>query len=373
MTSIEADARPEDGRELKFRALANDLRARIVRGVWEPGAKLPTEKQLSVDHDLSMTTVRRALDELVEQRLVVRRQGSGTFVAKTPPRSRDTLSVGVLVPSTTQYYPQVLAGIETTLSGASARMMLACYHYDSSEEDRDIASLVDGGVDGLLLAPDLTTPADPAARLEELLRLPVPVVLLERRLFDAGPADRAEYVRTDHEAGAFDAVSHLATLGHERVALICRHPNPTGNWVVRGYNAAVTDLDLARIDPVLAASDDWSPGRADEALAELLRSRATAAVVFGDREAALLEGAARRAGVRVPEDLALVAYDDESADVAEIPLTAVSPPKHTLGRLGAQVLLTRLSDGDAAPVHQINLRPRVVIRDSCGARLRGAR
>ncbi|MDV9193176.1 substrate-binding domain-containing protein, partial [Streptomyces sp. SR27] len=94
----------------------------------------------------------------------------------------------------------------------------------------------------------------------------------------------------------------------------------------------------------------------------------TAALCFGDREAALMLAAARRAGVRVPEDLALISYDNEFADIAETPLTAVSPPKYQLGRLAAQILLRRLAEGEAAPLHQVQLRPRLVVRASCGGR-----
>lgn len=353
--------------ELKFTALANQLRHGIADGTWPPEAKLPTEREMSSAHQLSLTTIRRALDQLAEEGLVVRRQGSGTFVAPRLPATVSTRTIGVLVPSTTEYYPRVLSGVDVALSEASAKLLLACSHYDSREEDGDIASLLDSGVDGLLLVPDLIEIADPDARLEQLLDLPVPVVLLERRLPQRGPADRSEYVRTDHEGGAYDAVMHLAALGHEQIGLVCRDPNPTGFWVQRGYERAVADLGHPQSPRDIAPARDWSALRAEEALRVLQDGGASAALVFGDKEATWLEGAARRAGVRIPEDLALVAYDDERADVAEVPLTAVSPPKRALGRLGVEVLLRRIEQGERGPIHQIDLRPAIVIRDSCGA------
>ncbi len=93
---------------------------------------------------------------------------------------------------------------------------------------------------------------------------------------------------------------------------------------------------------------------------------ATAAVCFGDRQAALLASAARRAGLSVPEDLALVRYDDEIAELADIPVTAVAPPKHQLGRTAAQTLLRRLDD-PTRPRRRILLRPGITVRQSCGA------
>ncbi|AKU16384.1 GntR family transcriptional regulator [Luteipulveratus mongoliensis] len=354
-------------RELKFRSLAGELRRGILAGEWVPGAKLPTEKELVTRSGLSLTTVRRAFDELAEQGLVVRRQGAGTFVAErtTPPRVRRT--VGVLVPSTTQYYPSVLAGIESALSAASARLVLACSQYDGAREDTDIASLLDSDVDGLLLAPTLHDIEDPQRRVAELMQLQVPVVLLERRPLDAGTEDRSEHVCTDHAGGAMDAVQHLVDLGHTRIGLVCRSPNPTGDQVLRGYREALARLSLPELGETFTTYHAWAGPEADQAIASLREAGATAALAFGDREAAFLEGAASRAGVRIPEDLAIVSYDDETADIAAVPLTAVSPPKFRIGETAVGVLLRRITEGDACPVQQIRLRPRIVVRESCGA------
>lgn len=355
-------------RNLKFQALAAELRRGILAGDWPPGAKLPTESGLAQETGLSLTTVRRAFDLLVEEGLVVRRQGSGSFVSsprQQVPRTRRT--VGVLVPDTKLYYPRVLQGIEESLSAAGVGLQLATYHYDRAEEDRDLDFLLDSGVDGLLLVPTLTGIEDPAVRAGELMALPVPAVLLERRLIDAGPGDRTEHVCSDHLGGAYDAVLHLHRLGHERIALITRSRNPTGVAVALGFRRAMDDLGLSGSFHHEAEKAEWTAALADRMIADLMDSRTTAALVFGDREAILLEAAARRHGTEIPGQLALVSYDDETADIAEVPLTAVSPPKYRVGRMAAEVLLRRLSEGDACPLHQVLLRPRIVVRASCGA------
>jgi DNA-binding LacI/PurR family transcriptional regulator len=356
-------------RNLKFQALAAELRRGILAGDWPPGAKLPTESELAQETGLSLTTVRRAFDLLVEEELVVRRQGSGSFVAvprHSEPRTRRT--VGVLVPDTKLYYPRVLQGIGESLSAAGVGLQLATYHYDRAEETRDLDFLLESGVDGLLLVPTLTGLDDPAVRAGELMSLPVPVVLLERRLIDAGPGDRTEHVCSDHVGGAYDAVLHLHRLGHERIALITRSRNPTGVAVALGFRRAMSDLGLSRSFSHEAEKAEWTTALADRLIAGLTGSGTTAALVFGDREAILLEAAARRHGTDIPGQLALVSYDDETADIAEVPLTAVSPPKYRVGRMAAEVLLRRLSEGDACPLHQVLLRPRIVVRASCGAR-----
>ncbi|MEU6879542.1 substrate-binding domain-containing protein [Streptomyces sp. NPDC046712] len=367
---------PASGRELKFRALMAELRRGILDGTWPPGSKLPTERALATETGLSVTTVRRAYEDLVDLGLVERRQGAGTFAAQRPDGdgapAGDRRVVGVLVPDTTFYYPRVLQGIERELAAAGARLVLACSHYDPDEEDAAVGRLLSSGVHGLLLVPSLHTATDPGRRAEELLALPVPAVLVERRLAAYGPGDPTEHVCTDHEGGAYDAVRHLRALGHERLALLVRTDAPTTAPIESGFARAAADLGLHAPLHVRDERDGWNPERADLAIAELRAAGVTAGLCFGDREAALVLAAARRAGLRVPEDLALISYDNEFADVAETPLTAVSPPKFQVGRLAAQILLRRLADGDASPLHQVQLRPRLVVRASCGAALAGA-
>ncbi|MBA4863328.1 GntR family transcriptional regulator [Streptomyces sp. PSKA54] len=356
-------------RELKFRKLTADLRRGIQDGTWPPGSKLPTERALAAESGLSVTTVRRAYEELVVQGLVERRQGAGTFAqGRTPRAPNHRWIVGVLVPDTTLYYPRVLQGIEEVLAEAGARLVLACSHYDPRAEDTAIAELLAAGVHGLLLVPGLYAEGDPGRRAQELLALPVPAVLVERRLTAAGPGDPTEHVRTDHEGGAYDAVRHLRALGYERLALVLRSDGPTADPIRTGFTRAVADFGLpdAVYDDELM--DAWGPERADATVARLMSGGVTGVLCFGDREAAMVQSAARRAGLRVPQDLAMVSYDNEFADVAEIPLTAVSPPKFQVGRLAAQVLLRRLKEGEASPLHQVQLRPNLVVRASCGGR-----
>ena len=199
--------RDTDARDLKFRSLAADIRRGILAGTWAVGAKLPTEAQLAAETGLSLTTVRRAFDDLVQEGLVVRRQGAGSFVSvRQPVRRRSRLTVGVLLPDTQLYYPRVLQGIEETLSAHDVSLQLATYNYLPEREDTSIDFLIESGVDGLILVPTLNEIADPRQRVTDLMALDVPVVLLERSLTDLGPGDRSEHVCRAYDSGEMDRV-----------------------------------------------------------------------------------------------------------------------------------------------------------------------
>ncbi|MFC1430919.1 substrate-binding domain-containing protein [Streptacidiphilus sp. N1-3] len=356
---------PRQARDLKFRELAARLREQVRDGSWPAGTRLPTEHELADSSGTSVSTVRRAVDDLVTEGLVIRRQGSGTFVlaADDAARAGSRALVGVIVPDTAFYFPTVLQGIEQALSAAGARLLLSCSGYDPAREARDLQDMLDAGVDGLLLVPTLGSGEAAERQLRRLAALPVPAVLVERR--GLGLADTNEYVCTNHEAGAYDAVRHLAALGHRSIGLVLREDSPTTEPVSHGFHQAIGELGCTS-DEFRAKREEWSPATAERCLEQLRAAGATAAVCFGDRQATLLVTAAQRAGLSVPDDLALVAYDDEIADLAAVPLTAVAPPKQLLGRTAADLLLRRIEQPGLSP-HQILLRPAITVRSSCGS------
>lgn len=161
------------------------------------------------------------------------------------------------------------------------------------------------------------------------------------------PAAGLDRVRSDHAHGAAEAVAHLAGLGHRAIALAVQD-SPTAPRLRVGYRAAVEALGLT---PVSAAPLDDAPSRSEakrfertlEYLCQAVASgNVTAAIVHSDADAIVLIPRLQARGVRVPEDLAVIAYDDEVAGLADLPLTAVAPDKHAVGAAAARLLLDRL-------------------------------
>jgi len=323
----------------KARHLAGELRRGIAELRW-PGGKLPTEQQLAREQGVSLNTVRRAVDLLVQDGLVYRRQGSGMYIA-----SSDTGPlIGVAVPSMTYYFPRIIVGIERELAKQGAQMLLRSTEWDSAEELQAINSLVGAGAAGLILATDRPSLED----------LDVPVVLVERGLED--PNTLHEFVGSNHAAGARAALKHLRSLGHTRIGYLER---------VSPHTAPQVRAGLGDVPVLVESRERWTTADAERFLAELLRKKATAVICFADREATLLLNAAIAAGLSVPGELSVISYDDEVADLSDIPLTAVSPAKSEVGRLAVETLRARLAD-PASPRRQISLVPNLVVRDSTG-------
>ncbi|MET9105392.1 LacI family DNA-binding transcriptional regulator [Streptomyces zhihengii] len=331
---------------------------------------------------VSRATVRRDLLDLESEGKLSRVRGGamlatthGTAPAQTvvpAPRSalpQDGPAVGLVVPSATYYYPRIVAGVQAEAAQRGARVVITLTQYSGGNNTERIDELAASGVAGLLVAlpggHDL-----PEQHLQELEETGLPFVLLERQPHD--PFAACEFVATDHRQGAFAAVRHLSMLGHQKVALFT-NGSPTAGLIQQGHEAALKRLGLDADVPVVDSGrpilgSDKAAECYDQFISACLTGQVKAALVHSDHDAIELLRRMRLQGLKAPKDLALIAYDDEIASLADVPLTAVSPPKHEIGEYAARLLLDRLEapDTTTVPVRQMLLQPRLTIRSSCG-------
>ncbi|MEV5675649.1 MULTISPECIES: substrate-binding domain-containing protein [unclassified Streptomyces] len=358
--------------------LADERREAILRAVEHQGSI--TVKALAEEMGVSAVTLRQDVRELAGRGLLTRVHGGARALAAAhpapseapapgPPPTAETYAVGLVVPPGGYYYAEVIRGVQNAARSRGVRIVLAVSGESLAENREQVRQLMADGIDSLLLMlhPGLR-PLDEAEQW--LSTLEVPAVLVERR---AGiRAGRLEQVASDHAYGAALAVRHLAGLGYDRVALVARVESPNTALLSAGYADAVAAMGL-RPGPEyrIVTHGDAAPAdaRFDEVVRAVESGEVRAALVHNDIDAIALVGLLRARGLRVPEDLALVTYDDEVAELSEVPLTAVAPPKQAVGAWALDLAVRRLSD-PATPLAEILLRPELRVRASCGAERR---
>jgi DNA-binding LacI/PurR family transcriptional regulator len=329
----------------------------------------------------SPVTVRRDVTALADRGLVTRVHGGVALPRRAETRDAERarsavgplparLLVGMVVPSVNYYWPAVVQGAQTAVAAAGSRLALRGSAYDPAEDRRQVSRLLERGVQVLMVAPSTAGRAG-----TELVRwlggLPVPVVLVERVPPPELPTLALDAATTDHALGAGLAVRHLATLGHRRIGLVTSRPSPTSRAVRRGWATAVRELELEVAGvPDLDVPSYGEPGWAgafDDVLDTCRANGVRALLVHSDREAIGVVERARDRAIAVPDDLAVVSYDDEVASACDPPLSAVRPDKHRLGLIAAELAMARVGDTADRPVHRVALWPRLVVRESCGA------
>ncbi|MFB4277121.1 MULTISPECIES: substrate-binding domain-containing protein [unclassified Nonomuraea] len=317
---------------------------------------------LAEELGVSAVTLRRDVEHLATRGLLTRVHGGVTLPAeaRTPALAGPPPTIGMLVPTAHYYYPGVIKGAQEQAARAGARLVLAISRYEAAEERALVRQLVEEGADGLLLTPS----GEPgAARAPWPAGLGVPAVLVERRAEPAGPESHLDSVASDHAHGAYLAVRHLADLGHRRLAVVAA-PSPTAPGIKAGARAGAAALGLNA--PGHLAIDRARPP--EQLVADVLRlvreGGATGLLVHNDEDALSLVRHLSAAGVDIPGEVSLIAYDDEVAAFCSPSLTAVAPPKEEVGRCAVDLLLRRLAEGPGAVVHHLSLLPELRVRES---------
>lgn len=328
---------------------------------------------------VTAVTVRRDIAQLANEGLVRRVHGGATLItqeedrgeAGTPaPANGEQLalrSVGVFVPSLDYYWPEVVRGAEEEARIHGLRIVLRGSSYENDDDRPQLARLIEqAGVDGLVIAPRMNAPSA-AETMDWLASTGVPVVLVERSA-TVGPHHAAvESVVSDHALGAALAVRHLASLGHRKVGLVVSRQSPTSPHVRRGWLEAAAECGFAAettVDALVPSprSPQWEAAL-DETLDRCLGTGTTALLVHADAEAMAIVQRCEARGMSVPGDLSVVAYDDEVAGLFSPALTAVRPPRQSIGRAAVQLLAARLAE-PGRPTHRVVISPSLRVRES---------
>ncbi|WP_168211786.1 LacI family DNA-binding transcriptional regulator [Ruania zhangjianzhongii] len=328
--------------------------------------------EIAAELGVSQPTVRRDLSMLTQRGLISREHGGATPVAPEPVSGRHTSDgphwvVGMVVPSLHYYFPAVARGAKAAADAAGARLILRGSEYDPNADREQIGGLVARSeIQGLIVAPELRRPTSPEL-LHWLDALPIPVVLVERQPAPDQVIEQLQWVASDHVRGGAAAVEHLHAQGHRWIGLFGTD-NVTGTQVAVGWHAALRrhglDPDRQLVGRMGMFHRDSHESAVTDVVQRVRNGTLTALIVQPDPDALALAQRCGEAGIRIPEDLAIVAYDDEIASMGEPALTAVRPAKSYVGTLAMKVLLTRLRQGAEAPPQQLLVRPQLMVRQS---------
>ena len=331
----------------------------------------------------AIVTIRRDIAQLASEGLVRRVHGGVALPSIDEAGATEQAavadltsggSVGMLVPSMDYYWPDVARGAEEAARELDMRIVLRGSSYETDDDLPQLVRLVDRlGVSALIVAPRMDAPTS-ATTVEWLAACELPVVFLERTS-TVGPHHAVvESVVTDHALGGAMAVRHLVSLGHRKIGVALSEGSPTRPHVRRGWLEAAAEHDLdvgTTVDAILP--DARAPERdaaLDETLDRCLATDTTALLVHADADAIALVQRCEERHLAVPGDLSVVAYDDEIAGLFSPPLTAVRPPRRSIGRAAVRLAVDRLADPDR-PAHRIIVSPSLHVRGSSGPPRRG--
>lgn len=336
----------------KYITIAADLRNKIASGSFSELDVLPTESAICQKYQVSRQTARQALSVLVKEGLIERRQGSGSRIlknAKTAGDSRRT-TVAVVTTYISDYiFPSILREAEKVFSENNCTPLLFSTQNQVDNERKILTDLLAVPVDGILVEGSKSALPNPNLDLyRKFISSDVPLVFMHSNYASLA---RVPTVLDDNAAGGRMLVEYLYAKGHRRIAGVFKSDDIQGLLRYEGYTAALRDLGLSISDKNVFWYDTAMKKRLlkngeglDRAFQAI--SGCSAVVCYNDEIANHLESDLIRRGVKIPEELAIVSFDNSHySEFAAIRITSLSHGKQNVGNLSAELLL-RLMHGE---------------------------
>lgn len=329
----------------------------------------PTNKDVASRAGVSIATVSRVINGLPNVRPELRRkvlrvvkklnyQPSRTAQRLRAKRSR---VIGLVISDIQNpFFTSVVRGAEDAAYEQGYSLVLCDSDEDPEKEKLYTDVMRAEGVAGVIVA----TTSDAHSHIQNLLAHNIPVVAIDRQVKDR----RVDSVVVANAKGAFMAMEHLLQLGHRRIGDVSMRFLPTGKERQAGYLRALRKYGV-RGSRRLMRSGVPKPEEGYELARQLLSLDPRPTAIFVDNNMMMLGAlqAIRESGVRVPQELSVVGFDDVPwATLLNPPLTVVAQPTHELGRRAVEQVLRRLDQPGVTGTH-FQLMPRLIIRESTGA------
>lgn len=343
--------------------------------------KKTTIKDIARMAKVSHTTVSRALndksrikDETKKRILSIARQLNyrPNFIARSLVM-KQTKTLGLVITTIANpFYTELSQGIETTAIGLGYNIILCSTNYDLSVERQYTDMLRSKGVDGIIFTS--AHMGDP--NIIGLAEEGFPIVLVNRRTYHPTVREKVDYIGVDNIRGGFLAVEHLIKLGHDRIGVIGgSSESSVGFERLEGGKKALATYGLGVVGNYFLEGD-FLRGSGYRGGKEFLKMTPHPTAIFATNDYMALGTyqAIIEEGMKVPEDIALIGFNDiEFTSMKGVELTTIGQKKYEMGALAVKTLIERIEGREAGPSKEIILDPELIVRKTCGFHSRGYR
>ena len=323
--------------------------------------RIPSESEFSKLLDVSSITVRKALNDLVNEGIIYRVRGKGSFVSnhQEPAADKAIGYVTFIISGIELYnssYMQIIKGIQSFLSQQDCKLIVEFVENDFEKEQELVGNLIQSDHRGLLIYS--ANPNGAKGYLNELRRKSIPFVMLDR--IPSGYS--VDCITCNNQDGAYEAVEHLINNGHRKIGFAA-YDFYLSTEVDRynGYRRAMLDASLVPQEELSFFQHDLDYAVLAD---EIARGNLTALFCANDRRALEVIERLTQEGVRIPEQVSVMGFDDfESSKFARVPLSTVKQNFEALGYEGAKLLFEK--SAHVSPANKkILISTELVLRDS---------
>jgi DNA-binding LacI/PurR family transcriptional regulator len=283
-------------------------------------------------------------------------------------RLRKTHTIGLIVPDITNpFFPQIIRSIDTSIRKHGYLAILCDSNEDFEIGLDNFITLLDKQVDGIIFIGGVVREQELAKYLKDIK---TKIVVIEKEY----EIPEIDIVCVNARMGGYDATKHLLNLGYETVGAITG-PLTNENYRAsfgryKGYQLALSENNIS-LDPSLVKESDFTYHGGYLAMREFFKDSVQIRAIFAFNDLMALGAmeAIKEKGLRIPEDIAVVGYDDiPEASYSSPALTTVQLPKKQLGETAVEILMDKMRNKEDMPVKRV-FQTKLIIRNSCGINL----
>ena len=347
----------------KYQDVIDWLINEIENGNYAEGEKIPSEFELAEKFNYSRQTIRRATDELVNNKYLSRIKGSGTYVGYRF-RKKQYNTIAVVVTYVDNYiFPNTLKGLSDILT-ANGYSMSVYYTDDCVLKERENLKLLiaDNHIDGLIIEPTKSALPSPNLDLyQKIIDMKLPMLFINAIY----PHFNSPCIRINDQKIGEESVNYLFQQGHKKIGCIFQADDIQGHMRYKGFIKGLKKANLKFNQKQICWIDAVSYQTPNQLFSYFLSrlKGCTAVVCYNDFIAEKFIGFCKGQGIRIPEDLSIVGIDDADYSATLIPpLTTFRHPQYHLGELAAKSILKMIDNTnfDANYIFQSQL----IIRES---------
>ncbi len=361
----------EKGKKSKYYELMEELKQRIIDGVYKPGEKLPSENELSSTYHVSRQTVRKAIEILTNAGYVYAEHGRGTFCSELVRHTKQSHNIAVVTTYLSDYiFPRVIKGIDEVFTEQGYSIILKNTNNSRTNEARCLEELLKKDIDGMIIEPSKSQIFCRHTNLyKQMDEYQIPYVFIQGSFMQM---DGKPKVLLDDVKGGYLVTKHLIDLGHKHIVGVFKADDSQGQNRHRGYVRALQEAGLM-YDPdnvIWFYTEDRKVHPYGCILQMIKENRQIDGIVcYNDQIAMEVLKALEKAGKKVPEDISLTGYDNSYLARGPLySLTTVSHPQEELGKMAAELLLQLIQSPDSVKEKTILIEPKLVKGTSCKRR-----
>lgn len=359
----------------KYSIVKNYIKSKILDGSIEPHQKIGSESELMKQFQLSRHTIRKAIDDLVYEGWIYKKQGAGSFCAdRSLSESNKNIStnknIAVIVTYFNDYiFPTIIRGAENYLSSVGYNVSVFSTNNDIHQERRCLENVISQKFDGLIVEP--TKSAIPNPNISSYLnieRLGIPYVMLHAYYEELEP----HHIVLNDELGGYIQTKHLIELNHKEIIGFFKNDDIQGIKRMKGFIKAHREKGLyLHPSHIITYTTETKKEYPLQALRRILTesNRPTAIVCYNDELVILLLDVVRELKLKVPDDISIVGYDNSFLSVAsEVKVTTIHHPQDTMGYAAGeaihQLIEQKQLPNQREGMESIVFEPELVIRKS---------